>query len=95
MVKLIRSLDLVAAMVLEATVIYVDSEFNDVLSANACFALFVGFTIHLLWRASLFTELVAPSVLVWVCKLRLSLNLTPHREALFSEFCSRKDGKVV
>jgi hypothetical protein len=82
-------------MILEAAVLYVDSEFYDVLSADACFVLFVGFTIHLLWRASLLTELVAPKGLAGARKLWVSLGLTPYREAVFSGFCGRKDGKVV
>ena len=95
MVILVRLLDFVAAMILEATVLYVDIEFYDTLSADACFALFVGFTIHLLWRASLLIEPVAPTSLVLARKLWISLGLTPNREAVFSGFCSSKDGKVV
>lgn len=91
----VRLLDLTAAIVLEATVLYVDAEFYDVLSADACFALFVGFTVHLLWRISRLAELVAPIGQVFARKLWISLGLTPNRETVFSQFCGSKDGKVV
>ena len=91
MVILVRSLDVIAALMLEVTVVYVDTEFPDVVSPDARFAAFVLVTMHLLWRCSILWTNAVPLIIAASAKLRRNLGLTPIVESVFSQFCYKKD----
>lgn len=92
MVILTRCLDLVAATILEATMMYTMVEFPDLLTVDACFLMFVVVTAHWLWRVSYVGRLILPPAAVWTRKQWRNLDLTLLVESVFSQVCYRKDG---
>lgn len=87
-----RSLDFVAALTLEVTVMYVDYTFDDVLSPEARFLAFTSASTYLIWRA---IDLWEPAVLPLTRLARKTmrkLGLTVLGEIVFSRFCVREDG---
>lgn len=92
MVIVTRSLDVVSATILEATVVYVNVEFADIIAPDARFWAFLVVTVHLLWRMANLADRLLPLVVASSCKLRRNLGLTMIRESVFSQFCYRKDG---
>ena len=86
-----RFLDLVAALILEATVMYVDSTFDDVLTPNARFLAFVAVSSYTVWRALDLWELVIYPVRSLSRKMIGKLGLTVLGEMVFSGFCVRED----
>lgn len=92
MILLSRSLDFIAATILEVTVVYVDVEFADVVAPDARFWAFVLVTMHLLWRGVHLVTYFAPMKAVNSHKPWRNFGLTPFRESVFSQFCYRKDG---
>jgi hypothetical protein len=92
MVQLTRCLDLLAATILEVTVVYVDVEFADVVAPDARFWVFVLVTMHLLWRGLQLAVYLKPVAALPSRKLWRNFGLTPFRESVFSQFCYRKDG---
>jgi hypothetical protein len=87
-----RLLDLVAALILEVTAVYVDAKFGDILSADARFLLFVLVTANALWRMAGVLETVKSPIGLSARKAWRNLDLTLSRENVFSGFCIRKDG---
>ncbi len=87
-----RSLDFVAAMILEVTVMYVDNTFDDVLSPGVRFLAFTSASTYLSWRALDLWELVKLPSTVAARKTMRKLGLTVLGEIVFSTFCVREDG---
>lgn len=92
MVCLTRCLDLVAATVLEITMVYTVAEFPDLLLPTASFWTFVLVTVHWLWRLSYVGRPVLSGAAVWTRKQWRNLDLTLLIESVFSQVCYRKDG---
>lgn len=92
MVYLTRCLDLVAATILEATMMYTVVEFPDLLRGDACFWIFVIVTVHWLWRVAHEGRVVLYPAVVWTRKQWRNLDLTLLIESVFSQVCYRKDG---
>lgn len=92
MALITRVLDLVAALILEVTVIYVDSTFDDVLTSDARFLAFTSASCFAIWRALGVWQLVAAPCRSLVRKAKRKLDLTLVGEIVFSTFCVREDG---
>jgi hypothetical protein len=87
-----RSLEFIAALVLEVTVLYVDGKFNDILSAEARFVVFVFCTSYAIWRAAEAFDSLVQVATAWSSKMQANLGLTRYPKAVFSQFCVKKDG---
>ena len=87
-----RLLDLVAALILEVTAMYVDAKFGDILTADARFLLLVLVTANALGRVVGLWETVKSPFGLAARKTWRNLDLTLSRENVFSTFCIRKDG---
>ena len=87
-----RFLDLVAALILEATVMYVDSTFDDILTPGARFLAFAVVSTFTAWRALSLWELLALPVRSLSRATTRKLGLTVFGEMVFSMFCVREDG---
>ena len=87
-----RLLDLVAALILEVTAVYVDAKFGDILAADARFFLLVLVTANALWRIAGVWEMVESPIRLSARKAWRNLDLTLSRQNVFSMFCVRKDG---
>ncbi len=92
MVLLTKSLDLIAATILEATMVYTITEFSDVLTPQIGFWTFVAVTTHLLWRAAQVGKPLAQKIAALARKRRRNLDLTLIADTVFSRVCYRKDG---
>ena len=92
MVLLTRSLDLIAATILEATMVYTIIEFPDVLTPEAGFWAFVAVTTHLLWRVVQVGQSTPQLIAALARKRRRNLDLTLIADSVFSRVCYRKDG---
>ncbi len=92
MVYVTRWLDMIAATLLEVTMVYALVEFPDVILPTAGFWIFVVVTIHWLWRMSQVGKSALLPVIVWSRKQWRNLDLTLLVESVFSQVCYRKDG---
>jgi hypothetical protein len=86
-----RLLDFLAALILEATVMYVDNTFDDVLTPNARFLAFVVVSSYTVWRALDLWELVTFPVRSLSRKMIGKLGLTVLGEMVFLGFFVRED----